>query len=274
MPASTLWAGGGAVALGYFGFRYWGYRYFPFWFKGGQPGTETPEDHGLPFRQVTIMSGRCRLAAWWVPAPEDGASGKAVVIYHGNQETLTDWPGAIAWLHAAGHAVLAFDYAGFGDSTGLSTPRQLQRDAWAAFHRCRELAGPSARIYLVGFSLGCAVLLHTLGRESRGAAGMVLVGAYASVRDMLPRLLPLPRWSAFLFPNLHNDLRAIRQTRLPTLLLHSTDDEVVPVAQARRLAERGGPEVRAREVDGPDHADLLRDPGSAYWDPLLSFLAG
>lgn len=272
MAVTFWWAGGGAFALLFFGFRYWGYLHYPFWFRSGALGTATPEDFGVAYQEVHIASGRSRLAAWWVPAPAEQASGKAVIIYHGNQEALSDWAEVVARLHGAGHGVLVFDYSGFGNSSGRPTPHQLRRDAWAVFHRARELAGPAARIYLLGFSLGAAVLMDSLARESWGAAGMILVGAYSRVRDLLPRISPLPRWAAFLFPNLQDNLRAIAENGLPTLLVHSTDDEVVPVAQARRLAEESGPEVRLEEVSGPGHTDFFRDSRSPYWPPVLAFL--
>mgnify|MGYP000123087423 CR=1 FL=1 len=268
---AALAAAVGVVAA-LIGFRYWVYHFHPFPLGGREAGATTPADFGVGYEPITISSGRSVLDAWWVPPPPNRDSGKAVLICHGNRETLSDWAGGVARLHGAGHSALVFDYSGFGASTGRATPRQLRRDARAAFAEMNRRAGAGTELYLLGYSLGTGVLLEGLAQEVPETAGMVLVAPYADLRTLPSRLTSIPRWARRLVPDVHNNLKAIRANRQPTLILHSRDDEAVPLADARALAEAGGEGVVLREVTGWSHGDFFRRPDSAYWDVVLEFL--
>ena len=55
------------------------------------------------------------------------------------------------------------------------------------------------------------------------------------------------------------------------VVLHGTDDDVVPVSNSRGLAA-AHPEVDLRELEGIDHFGVI-DPGSPAWPALLGSLA-
>ena len=69
------------------------------------------------------------------------------------------------------------------------------------------------------------------------------------------------------------DVRAILPTiRVPTLILHRTDDRVVPVRQGRYLAEQI-PDARYVELSGDDHLAMVGDQ-DALIDEMEEFLVG
>ncbi|MEF8793110.1 alpha/beta hydrolase [Thiohalorhabdus sp.] len=239
ITTKALIAIGVGIAAALVGFRYWIYHHPPFRLRGGEPGSATPADYGLPFEAITIASDGSRLAAWWVPAPPSHPSGKAVLICHGNRETLSGWAGPVAYLHGAGHAFLVFDYSGFGASTGRATPRRLGRDCRAAFAELRGWATAQTELYMLGYSLGTGVLLESLAREGPETAGTILVSPHADMR---------------------------------TLILHSRDNEVVPASAVRALAEAAGKGAVLREITGWSHGDFFRRPDSAYWDVVPEFI--
>lgn len=60
--------------------------------------------------------------------------------------------------------------------------------------------------------------------------------------------------------------------RLPCVLIHGIDDDVVPVAMSRRYVGRtsaGSAMVRLCELAGASHYDLI-DPQSPYWSEVIS----
>ena len=88
--------------------------------------------------------------------------------------------------------VLAFDYRGFGYSTGSPTEEGLVKDGIAAVDWALQVAGvPPDRIVLCGQSLGTAVATsvaeHYAVEKQIGFAGLVLVAPFSSIPDLLPR---------------------------------------------------------------------------------------
>lgn len=55
----------------------------------------------------------------------------------------------------------------------------------------------------------------------------------------------------------------------PILLIHGTDDTVVPFEQARRLQASGGPNIQLWPLAGYGHAEGIRlEPGYPKWSPM------
>ena len=95
------------------------------------PSRDTPER----FEDLTIETedGE-RLHGWWVPAraPTIGH----VLLCHGNAGNIGDRIPHVELLSAAGFDVLAFDYRGYGRSSGRPSEHGTYLDARAARERC------------------------------------------------------------------------------------------------------------------------------------------
>ena len=99
--------------------------------------------------------------------------------------------------------LFAFDYRGFGESSGTPDERGLYDDATASYQfLIRSLGVPPERIVLFGHSLGSGVAIELASRVP--AAGLIVEGAYTSVVDR-------------------------------GQVLHSPEDMVIPYAHGRRL---------------------------------------
>src|SRR5512138_2134002 len=87
----------------------------------------TPADWRVPFEAIEIPTrdGE-RIAAWWLPAADASVD---VVYFHGNGGNLSVWCDVLVGIRARGWAVLAFDYRGYGRSTGRPSERGLYADA-------------------------------------------------------------------------------------------------------------------------------------------------
>ena len=94
---------------------------------------ETPRDFGVPFEAITVDThdGE-RLRAWIMRAPDARAR---VVYFHGNGGNLSNWSPILAAIVRRGYSVFAFDYRGYGVSTGHPTERGLYRDVDAVVAR-------------------------------------------------------------------------------------------------------------------------------------------
>jgi pimeloyl-ACP methyl ester carboxylesterase len=233
------------------------------------PARKCAAPPGLRLTDVTVPTedGE-RLHAWWVPA-----SGRAighVLLCHGNAGNLADRAPHIALLTAAGFDVLAFDYRGYGRSSGRPSEEGTYRDARAAREALLRQAGVEPpRILYVGESLGGAVAL-ALALE-RPPGGLVLQSAFTSVRAMARLHYPLvPR---ALVPDAYPNLRRIRALRAPLLVLHGSDDRIVPVMDGEALYEAAPGPKHIEVFAGVGHNDLIARAGarwiraiSAWWN--------
>jgi abhydrolase domain-containing protein 12 len=85
--------------------------------------------------------------------------------------------------------VLAFDYRGFGLSSGSPTEQGLRIDAEAVFDWATKEAGiPASHIIILGQSMGAGVaiaLARDLALKKVSIAGLIITGAFTDVQTML-----------------------------------------------------------------------------------------
>jgi uncharacterized protein len=121
---------------------------------------KTPAAAGLGFADVALRTedGE-RLHGWWIPAR--GSAIGHVLLCHGNAGNVGDRIPHVALLSAAGFDALAFDYRGYGRSSGRPSEHGIFRDAVAARDALLRQEGVDvARVLYLGESLGGAVALQ------------------------------------------------------------------------------------------------------------------
>lgn len=207
-----------------------------------------------------------RQFAWRMPLASPGPSAW-VLFLHGNASTIASHVNISHYrlLRDAGLNVFAPEYRGFSGLEGTPTEETLAADARAAYD---YLTGPGrvppSQIVVYGWSLGSAVAVR-LAAEVQQAA-VILEGAPASLADIAQRRYPF-------FPiqlvmrSKFESIGKVHRIRAPLLFLHSPDDEVIPIAEGRRLydAARGpkqfvevsGGHVNASQVDESRFASVI-----------------
>jgi hypothetical protein len=230
----------------------------------------TPADHGLAFAPIDVpTSDGERLRAWWIPREQPLAN---VVFFHGNGGNLSLWSPVFAELHRQGYAVLAWDYRGYGSSTGRPGERGLYRDADAIVGLVKERGLDRAGVPLVywGRSLGATVAAYAA--SVRAPDGVVLEAGFPSARALFERnpvMLVLSFFSSYRFPT----AEWMDRVTAPALVLHGTDDSVIPYRMGERLYEGLRGPKRFHAIPGGDHNDLSPRDGEAYWTAVRGFVA-
>jgi fermentation-respiration switch protein FrsA (DUF1100 family) len=216
--------------------------------------------------ELTTDDGE-RLHAWWVPAQAPPIGH--VLLCHGNAGNVGDRVAHIALLTAAGLDVLAFDYRGYGRSSGRPSEAGTYRDARAARTALLERADAERIVYL-GESLGGAVAL-ALALE-HPPAGLILQSAFTSVRDMARLHYPLiPR---SLVPDAYPSLRLIAGLSVPLLVVHGERDEIVPPLHGEALYEAARGPKRLAILPGIGHNDLIAGAGRRWAGAIRDWAAG
>ncbi len=176
----------------------------------------TPASAGMAFQDIRFDvtdTGQPRLDGWWIPAQpgkkeadsKNSASQQpasqyvtATVLYlHGAAGSLSGAVPALLTLHSTGINVFAFDYRGFGHSTGAHpTERLATADSIAAFTYLTDTRHiPPARIIVFGDGVGAAFAAHLAAQFA--PAGVILEDPNPPARQLLladPRARLVPLW--------------------------------------------------------------------------------
>jgi fermentation-respiration switch protein FrsA (DUF1100 family) len=204
-----------------------GLLYFPGPGPVARPATLAVED-----AELRTEDG-LRLGAWFVP-PSAAASGLTVLVCNGNAGDRSHRAGLARALAAAGHAVLLFDYRGFGGNPGSPTEQGLRADARAAVKYLEQRSDVDpARIVYFGESLGAAVGSQ-LASERRPFA-LVLRSPFPSLAEVGRVHYPyLPVTDALLWDR-YRTSDALAEMTAPVLVVTGDRDEVVPTTLSRQV---------------------------------------
>jgi uncharacterized protein len=220
--------------------------------------TATPAGAGLEHEEVWLTArDGVRIHGWYVRAGQGEPRG-TVLFLHGNAGNISHRIGSIRTFVDLGLDVLIIDYRGYGRSEGRPTERGTYQDALAAWdHLVVERGIEPGRIVLFGRSLGGAVAAW-LGKRT-APAGVILESTFVSVPDLAAELypwLPARRLVRFRYPTLERMPRISH----PVLVVHSEDDEIIPVSHGRRLHEAAGGPADFLALRGGHNDAFVRDP--------------
>jgi fermentation-respiration switch protein FrsA (DUF1100 family) len=228
--------------------------------------SETPQHFGVAFdaRTIETTDGE-RLRAWVMPAPAPRAN---VLYFHGNGANLSNWAPILTGIVKRGYSVVAFDYRGFGKSTGRPTERGLRLDVDAVVKYANTVQSGAIPTIYWGRSLGAAMAAYAATVQPPD--GIILesgfVNARAAVRDS-PILLVLSFFSSYRFQTAEYVNRANR----PVLVMHGNRDRVIPFDRGRELFEALTVPKQFFVIEGGDHNDEAPRDAEAYWSAVDRF---
>jgi hypothetical protein len=237
-------------------------------FPAGGSVWRTPKDAPFrwPFEDVTLHVDGQTTHAWWIPL--EPARG-AILLSHGNGGTIADRLEQIAMFRDAGFSVFAYDYGGFGNSSGTPSETRCYADGRAAWGYLTGQRNVEARrIVLYGESLGGGVSVELAQTVQPGA--VVLQNTFLSVADVARELFPIVPVSWFIKHRFDNAAK-IGNVKAPILVIHSPEDTVIPFHHGKRLFEIAPEPKSFLELRG-DHNDEIFTSEAEYRRGLREFL--
>lgn len=229
----------------------------------------TPEDGGVPFEDLMLTAeDGSVISAWYVPARDPNAP--VLLFCHGNAGNISHRVHNLVLLNRIGLSVLIFDYPGFGRSSGRPLEAGIYGSAHAAYRHLREERGiPDKRIVFFGRSLGAAAALE-LAAGGRGRA-LIMESGFTDLHQMgrhLYPMLPMPSRLKRKYPN----AQRLTSLRMPLLIIHGADDQLVPVSMAQRLFELARRPKDLYLVPGAGHNDTVLAGGGEYGNRIRDFV--
>ena len=186
---------------------------------------------------------------------------KALLYCHGNAEDAT---GPMEYLEMAVgdvFTIAAVDYPGYGLSEGSPDEKGCYRNVHRLYDWLIDERGFKPEdIIVFGFSIGTGPATELAATKPVG--GLVLQAPYLSAPRIVTkvRLLPIDP-----FPN----LKRIGDIKCPLVVIHGTDDSIIPFAHGKELFELAPEPKRFVAVEGADHNDLIGVLGLDEYSKLL-----
>ncbi len=246
------------IGLGVYGYLLW-----LGWFQSERliflPRPASYQD-GDAILKLTTADG-LQISAVYLPNP---AATYTLLYSHGNAEDLGDILPRLRKLQQGGFSVLAYDYRGYGTSEGIPSEAGAYKDIEAAYAYLRDQGIPPERILLYGRSVGGGPSVYLAAQKPVG--GLILESTFVTAFRVLTRipLLPFDRF---------DNLSRIAQINCPLLILHGTQDRLIPFWHAEALYQAARDPKRLIPIEGADHNDLLQVAGKRYLPILQQFVA-
>lgn len=175
---------------------------------------------------LKLATGRGEtIAAIHLPA----ADGMPTLLYsHGNAEDIGHSTDLYDAWHSMGFGVMAYDYPGYGLSTGKPSESACYRAIQAAWDHLMASGKSPAEIVIVSRSVGGGPGCWLAAREK--PAGLTLIAPFTSTFAVR---FPTPLFPRDRFPN----LKRIREIQSPLLVIHGELDHIIPPSHGRKLVE-------------------------------------
>jgi hypothetical protein len=241
---------------------------------------ENPVLKKIAYEEVRFPTPDGLLLHGWLLRPAGTPRG-TLLFFHGNAENISTHVNAVAWLAQEGYQVFLFDYRGYGKSEGQPSLSGVQRDGMAALDALLAIPGVEKdRIAVLGQSLGGAVSVYTVVHSPHGkrVKALVLDGAFSAYRKIAREKIagffltwPLQYPLGLLIEDRYSPVRWIdRVSPIPVVVIHGTDDRVVPITHGEALYRRAKNPKSLWIVQGRGHGQSFQE--EEVRNRLLRFL--
>lgn len=201
-------------------------------------------------------------------------SEKVAILSHGNAGHLCHRLYVIETLLQSGVSVLAYDYQGFGQSTGTPSVEGICEDGTAVYnYAVHQLGYRGKDIILVGESLGCGVSAEVA--RNHECAAIILQSGFASIPQLARERVELCRvYPDNLYPQpILNTTANLREIHVPVLIIHGSDDELIPCSHATQNYEAANKPKSILIVEGANHNDCQQIDPPAYKHAYATFIS-
>lgn len=175
--------------------------------------------------------------------------GKPTILWsHGNAEDIGQLTDVFEALNKLGYGILAYDYPGYGLTSGKPTESTCYKAADTAYnHLIKNLNIAKKNIIILGQSVGTGP--STYLAENYQPTAIILISPFTSVYRAGIKYPIYPRDR---FPN----IKRIKNIKSPILFIHGETDEVIPHKHSEQLIAKHPGENQLLTVPRTGHNDI------------------
>jgi alpha-beta hydrolase superfamily lysophospholipase len=247
-------------------------------------GARVPDDLSA---RTFVLPDKTEIRTWEArPAHRPQA---AVLVLHGVSDSKASQVETLRLLTRRGVLAMAPDFRAHGDSGGkFATYGHLEKHDLTLLRRAIENEFPGIRVGLWGTSYGGAVALQSMAVDDQFDFA-IIESTFADLREIARRqvtmrtTLPVSELGPY-FVNEAGKLasfdpaeispeRSIERVRAPVLHLHGDADELIPIDQGMKIAEKSRrPDYRFVRIAGGTHYHLRSGDPALYDREIAAFL--
>ena len=212
----------------------------------------------LPHEEIALPVNGAVLNGLHFRPPQAHPKG-AILFFHGNAGALDSWGEVAQRFAELGYDSYAFDYRGYGKSSGsLRSEVQMLADVEAMMAYIRRDSGDKP-LTLIGYSLGSGMAAYAAAHYP--VERLILVSPFYTLRGLIQEKYPIVPALLIKYP-LPSAEYLTQSAKTPLLLIHGRRDTLIPLAHSHRLRAQFPDRASLHELDA-GHGDIWNDP--AIW---------
>ncbi|WP_298813963.1 alpha/beta hydrolase [uncultured Roseibium sp.] len=220
-----------------------------------------PAEAGLD--QVTVetvtMADGTQISVWSAAPAVEGAP--TVLYFHGNSGNVSTRASRFKKILDSGFGLYAPSYRGYAGSDGSPTEIDLISDGREHFE---SVAGRTDQIIIHGESMGTGVAT-AIAAERPETGLLVLEAPYTALVDRASEQYPWLPVGLLMIDQMPTRER-VGNVQAPILIVHGTQDVVIPVEHGKKLYERAEDPKEILIVEGAAHNNLW---SQGLWPAVL-----
>ena len=218
------------------------------------PSSDDPFTHNFqplsPFDYTTTDD--LKLRGMWHP-PKAGKP--TIILFHGNGGNLSNRLFKAKLFLSHGYGIALVGYHGYDGNPGFPSEQNFYDDGRAAIKAIQEKNIPDDEIILYGESIGTGVATQ-MATEMPNIKALILEASYTSVADVAEKVF----WfmpTHLLIRDKFKSIDKINSLQMPVLLIHGTDDKVIPYIFGQTLFKAvASSKKQFISLQGAGHNDL------------------
>lgn len=170
----------------------------------------------------------------WMLSPLYEKPVATILHLHGNAGCVLSQYQAMTPLVEQGFQAFVWDYSGFGFSEGEATRSQVLEDANDALTYLKSRSDVQGIPFLIyGQSLGGHLSAVLAAQRENEVDALVIEGAFSSHKDIAASRIPV--LGRILVKEGYSAKESIVKFHKPVLIIHSTEDDVIPDRFGRKI---------------------------------------
>ncbi len=230
----------------------------------------TPKELSIPFEVHKLeLTENQTIYLWFIPASKPTQT--TILFCHGNAGNLEDRLEILKVLYQLGTNLVLFDYRGYGESKGKPSETNTYTDAELIYNFLRKQKKiPANKIIIFGRSLGGGVACELAFRHPETGA-LILDSTFISMPKIAQKYYPyVPVF--FLIRHRYENIKKLPKIKIPKLIIHSKEDDIVPFYHGQKLFETACEPKSFLILQKGGHRNCFIEEEKKYLEEIKNFL--
>ena len=218
-------------------------------------------------QEVTIITeDQVNITSLYLPS---AGSEKLLIYFHGNAGNIYHRLSDLQQLQRFGINIIGVSYRGYGKSDGSPSEAGIYLDGNAVYqHAVEQLGFTAENIIILGRSIGSTAAVDLA--QGKELHGVILITPLSNGKEQATAggLGMISSLAGDSFDN----LTKIENLKSSLLVIHGTEDYVVPFTMGKAIYERANVKKAFIKIDGAGHNNLQSAYPDEYWRPIYEFI--